>query len=113
VTVFKVQSAFINPFRFVFLAHVFGVSITFSEFVAFALTMMLISFTSLGVPNGGSSFRVLPAFLAMGIPVEGVVMTTAMKDFLDHAFTLANTSGQFAGATILSRAEREGAGGGD
>ena len=107
VTTFKIQTATNNPVRLLFLAHIFGVSITFPQFIAFAFTIMLISFTSLGVPNGGAAFRTLPAYLAMGIPLEGLVLTTAVKDPADYGFTLSNTTGQFAGATILSRADRE------
>ncbi len=70
------------------------------------ITILLISFTALGIPNGGAAFRTLPAYLAVGIPVEGLVILQAVKDINDYGDTLANTTGQFAAATILSRGDR-------
>jgi len=74
--------------------------------VAFTFTFLLLGQTVIGVPNGGAAFRTLPAFVAIGIPVEGLVLLQAVRDINDYASTVANTTGQFAAATILSRDDR-------
>jgi Na+/H+-dicarboxylate symporter len=107
VAVIKVSTVIGGPFRLLFLAQVFGVTLTFSQLLTFTITILLISFTTLGIPNGGASFRSLPAFVAVGIPVEGLVILQAVKDMRDYGITVANTTGQLAAATILSRADRE------
>jgi proton glutamate symport protein len=107
VTALKIQTAFGNQLRLLFLAHIFGVTIGPAQFLTFSITILLISFTSLGIPNGGAAFRPLPAYLAVGIPVEGLVILQAVKDINDYGATMANTTGQMAAATILSRGDRE------
>ena len=76
------------------------------RFVAFTFSFPLIGLTVVGVPNGGAAFRTLPAFLAVGIPVEGLVLLHAVRDINDYSATVANTTGQFAAATILSKGDR-------
>jgi Na+/H+-dicarboxylate symporter len=92
--------------RVLFLAAIFGVHLSPGQLVAFTFTYLIIGLTVVGVPNGGAAFRTLPAFVAVGIPVEGLVLLQAVRDINDYASTLANTTGQFAAATILSRSDR-------
>ena len=111
VTLLKVSSASGAPLRLLFLAHIFGVTLSFTQLLTFTITILLISFTTLGIPLGGAAFKTLPAFVAVGIPVEGVVILQAAKDIRDYGITVVNTTGQFAAATILSRGDRERKGG--
>ena len=37
--------------------------------VLFVAVVVALSFSSVGVPNGGSAFKTLPAYLAAGLPV--------------------------------------------
>jgi Na+/H+-dicarboxylate symporter len=106
VAVLKVSSAIGGPLRLLFLAHVFGVTLSFSQLLTFTITILLISLTTIGIPRGGAAFRSLPAFVAVGIPVEGLVILQAVKDLRDYGITVANTTGQLAAATILSTADR-------
>ncbi len=110
VSTFKILTPIHNSVRLLFLAHIFGVSLTFTQFFTFTVAVVLISLTGLGVPNGGARFRTLPAFVAVGVPVEGLVLLQAVQDLADYVFTLTNTTGQFAAATILSRSDRAGGG---
>jgi Na+/H+-dicarboxylate symporter len=114
VSTLKVQSAVHNPLRILFLAHIFGVSLTLPQFISFTAACLLISLGTVGVPNGGGSFRTLPAYMAVGVPVEGLVLLQAVKDIRDYLNTLANATGQFMASTILSRGDRApGQGSGD
>jgi len=106
VAALKVQSALGNSTRVIFLAYIFGVHLTLAQMVSFTAAVLVISLATVGVPNGGGAFRTLPAYLAIGIPVEGLVLLQAVKDLRDYLATLANTTGQLAAATILSRGDR-------
>jgi len=108
VSTLKVQTAWGNSVRVLFLAHIFGVNLSLTQLVTFTITIMLISLTAVGIPNpgGANTYRALPAYLAVGIPVEGLVLLQPVGDLVDYGDTLANTTGQFAAATILSRRDR-------
>ncbi|MBT8396282.1 MAG: cation:dicarboxylase symporter family transporter [Gemmatimonadetes bacterium] len=106
VSTFKLSTPIWGVTRILFLATIFGIDLTPGQFVAFTATFLLLGQTVLGVPNGGAAFRTLPAFVAVGIPVEGLVLLHAVRDLNDYASTVANTTGQFAAATILSRGDR-------
>lgn len=106
VSVFKMSTPVWGATRVLFLAAIFGVDLTPAQLLAFTFTFLIIGLTVVGVPNGGAAFRTLPAFVAIGIPVEGLVFLHAVRDINDYAGTVANTTGQFAAATILSRGDR-------
>jgi Na+/H+-dicarboxylate symporter len=106
VSTLKIQSVIGNSTRVLFLAYIFGVELTLVQLATFTVTVLLISLATVGVPNGGGSFRSLPAYVAVGIPIEGLVLLQAVKDLKDYLSTIANTTGQFAAATILSRGDR-------
>ena len=106
VALFKITTLISNPVRVLFLAHVFGISLTPGQLVSFLVTVLLITFTELGLPRGGVPFRTVPAYLAVGIPLEGLIVLQAANDLEDYPDTLANATGMFATATALSRADR-------
>ena len=106
VTLFKITTAIVNPIRLLFLAHIFGVALDPGQVVTFMITILLISYTAVGIPSGGAAFRTLPAYVAAGIPVEGLVILQAVKDLQDYGDTVSNATGQFAAATVLSRGDR-------
>jgi Na+/H+-dicarboxylate symporter len=106
VSIFKLSNPTWGATRVLFLAAIFGVDLTLGQFVAFTLSFLIIGLTVVGVPNGGAAFRTLPAFVAVGIPVEGLVLLHTVRDLNDYSSTVANTTGQFAAATILSSGDR-------
>ncbi len=107
VAIFKIQTPIQNSVRVLFLAHIFGVPLSFPQFISFSFAIMVISLTTLGVPGGGVRLKTLPAYVAAGVPVEGMVLMQAIQDLADYVYTLTNTTGQLAAATILSRADRK------
>jgi Na+/H+-dicarboxylate symporter len=64
------------------------------------------SFATAGVPLGGLSLKTLPAYLAAGVPVEGVMILEAVETIPDIFKTLANVTGDMSVATLLSRSSR-------
>ena len=106
VSVFKLNRTISSPVKLLFLAHAYQVSITPQTMVVFLLTVMLLSFTSAGIPNGGAAFKTLPAYLAAGVPIEGVIILEAVETIPDIFKTLLNVTGDMSVATILTRQRR-------
>jgi proton glutamate symport protein len=105
---FKLNQSVSSVFKFVFLAHVFGVSLTVGQQASFLLLVILLSFATLGLPRGGGGgFKTLPAYIAAGIPVEAVVVIEAVKTIPDLFMTVLNSTAYMSAATVLSRGVRE------
>ena len=106
VSTFKVNRTISAVLKVLFLAHVFGITIGPARMAVFIATVVILSFTALGVPGGGGAFKTLPAYLAAGVPVEGIVILEAADAIPDIFKTLLNVTGDMAAATILTRGAR-------
>jgi Na+/H+-dicarboxylate symporter len=105
VSVFKLDISVSNIVKLVFLAHVYGVRLSAATLATFLVFVMVLSFSSPGLPSGGT-FRALPAYLAAGVPIEGVVMVHAVEAIPDVFMTLLNVTADMSAATLLSRSSR-------
>ncbi|MFH1766249.1 MAG: dicarboxylate/amino acid:cation symporter [Gemmatimonadota bacterium] len=103
---FKLSTVINQTVACLFLARVFGVPLGVGDTAAFMLTMILLSFTTVGIPGGGGAFRYLPFFLAVGVPVEGVVIVAAAKTIPDVFMTVLNSTAYMTVAVLLSRQYR-------
>jgi proton glutamate symport protein len=101
--VFKMSTMTAEPVRYLFLAHLFGLTLSLPQTATFLLTLAILSFSGVGVPRGGSGFDTLPAYMAAGIPIEGLVLVVAVDTIPDVAKTIINVTGQMAVATLASR----------
>lgn len=106
VSTFKVNRTISATVKLLFLAHVFQTPVTPGALVIFVATVIILSFTALGVPGGGSAFKTLPAYLAAGVPVEGIVILEAADAIPDIFKTLLNVTGDMTAATVLTRSSR-------
>ncbi len=64
--------------------------------------MLLLSFSTPGIPSGGF-FATLPAYLAAGAPMEGLVLLKAVDALPDVFKTVNNVTGDLAAAAVVSR----------
>ncbi len=103
VAAFKVNMTITGPVRLLLISHVFGIPLTPGTIVTFVMTVIMVSFTSLGVPGGGGAMRNLPAYLAAGLPIEAIVLLEAVDVIPDIFKTVLNVTGDMGVATILSR----------
>jgi Na+/H+-dicarboxylate symporter len=108
VASFKLNMVVSGPVKLLFLAHVFQRPLGVHQLAAFLATELILSFSTAGIPSMGT-VRSVPAYLAAGIPLEGVLMLNAVDTIPDIFKTLTNVTADMSAATILSRRERRAA----
>lgn len=106
VSAFKVNRTVSSTVKLIFLSHVFGTALGPAQLAAFLVTVIILSFSAVGVPGGGTAFKTMPAYLAAGVPIEGVVLLEAADTIPDIFKTLLNVTGDMTAATLLTRAPR-------
>lgn len=109
VSLFRIGTVMANPIKLLFLAHVYGISLRPEIVAMFVATEVVFSLSAAGIPNSGAAgggFRMIPVFVAAGIPAEGVIMLDAVETIPDIFETLTNVTGQMSVATLLTRGER-------
>lgn len=108
VALFKPNRTISSTVKLLFVAHAFGVSLDIWTIATFLATVTLLSFSSVGVAGGGSAFKTLPAYLAAGLPIEGVVIMEVVETIPDIFKTVLNVTGNLGAATIVARGTRHG-----
>ena len=103
VAVFKINRTISSMVKLLFIAHVYDIPLSAPTIVAFLATVMLLSFSTVGVPDGGAAFATLPAYLAAGLPLEAVIVFEATNTIPDIFKTLLNVTGDMSAAAMLSR----------
>lgn len=106
----KLSRAVSGTTKFLFLAAVLGVPLSFERVVIFAATIILLSPSTVGVPRVTSGGRSLPAYVAAGIPAEYVLLLGATTAVTDVFLTMINSAGYFTAAAVTSRLQATGDG---
>lgn len=99
VTLFKFASPLARTAGTYFIAALYGIDLTVSEFVVIALAVGLLSFYSPGIPSGGLLIMT-PVYLAHGLPVEGIGLLIAIDLIVDMFITAANVTANL-GVTMM------------
>ncbi len=102
VSTFKANRTISSTSKFLFLAALYGVVLSPVQVVTFVVMIVLLSFSTPGLPTTGT-MRTLPAYLAVGIPIEAVLILDAVDAIPDIFKTLLNVTGDMTAATIVSR----------
>jgi Na+/H+-dicarboxylate symporter len=105
-SVFKPNRTVSSTAKLLFLSHIFGIPLTAATVATFILTVIVMSFTTVGLPGGASAFKTAPAYLAAGIPIEALVITEAAETIPDLFKTLLNVTANMSVAVLLSRGDR-------
>ncbi|MDB4873647.1 MAG: sodium:dicarboxylate symporter [Gemmatimonadetes bacterium] len=103
--VFRVGAALGLTTGAVFIARLYGISISGSQLVTIVATAIITSFSIPGIP-GGSIIAMVPVLTAVGLPVEGIGILLGVDTIPDLFRTTANVTGQLAAATIVARGSR-------
>ena len=87
-----------------FLARMYGVSISGTALVSMAITVIMLSLGAPGVP--GSGLVCLGIVLEnIGVPIEAMGLVIAINPFIDMFATMNNTTGDVAVSTIVAKSE--------
>jgi proton glutamate symport protein len=99
-------AAIMQSYNALFIAQVYHIEITPALFVAIALSSLLVSFSTPGVP--GSGIITLTTVLgAAGLPLEGIAIIAGVDRLTDGVKTALNVIGNTTNAVILSRWENQ------
>ena len=88
-----------------FLARIYGISVSPAQIATVVVTSVATSFSIPGIP-GGSIIAMVPVLTAAGLPIEGIGILFGVDTIPDMFRTTANVTGQLAAALIVSRGRR-------
>jgi len=103
VAVFKLNRTVSSTIKLLFISHLFGIPLSAMQLVVFTVSIMIVSFTSLGLPGGGAAFKSMAIYTAMGLPLEGYVLMETTDVIVDVFKTLLNVTGNMSVASVVER----------
>ena len=89
-----------------FVAQVFGVTLSGGDYLMIILTATLASIGTAGVPGAGLIMLSL-VLTSVGLPLEGVAIIAGIDRVLDMARTSLNVVGDAMVATLVAKSEGE------
>ncbi len=93
-----------QAFNALFIAQLYDIELTPSLISAVALSTLLVSFSTAGIPGAGI-VMMTTVFTAAGLPLEGVAILAGVDRLMDSFHTLLNVIGNAANAAILEKWE--------
>lgn len=99
-------SAILQGFNALFIAQIYGIPLTPSLLLAIALSSLLVSFSTPGVP-GSALITMATVLSAAGLPLEGIAVVAGIDRLTDGLKTVLNVIGNSTNAIILSHWEAE------
>jgi len=87
-----------------FIAQVYGISLSIGQQVTVLVTALLASIGAAGIPMAGLVMMVI-VLRAVGLPLEGVGLILAVDRVLDMCRTAVNVWSDAVGAAVISRSE--------
>lgn len=100
VSVFHFGAAVAQTVGVVFLARLFGVTLTPPQLASVVVAVVLASFAVPGIP-GGSIIAMVPVLAAVNLPIDGVGILLAVDTIPDMFRTTANLTGAMTLTAIL------------
>ena len=101
-SVFRVGAAVAMPVGVLFLARLYGTTLTPAQLASVVFTVILSSFAVPGVP-GGSIIAMVPVLAAVNMPIDGIGILLAVDTIPDMFRTTANVTGSLTLAAVLRR----------
>ena len=106
VVVFRISVPVSFILGALFLGKLYGVELDGGDIALVAVLSILLSFSVPGVPSG-SLFMMAPAFVDVGIPVEGVAILIAIDVIPDLLKTTTIVTAHMATAVVVTRLTQE------
>ncbi len=95
-------SAILQGFNALFIAQIYHVPITSDLLWAIALSTLLVSFSTPGIP-GSAIINMTTVLSAAGLPLEGIAIVAGVDRLMDGLKTVLNVFGNISNAIFLSR----------
>ncbi len=89
-----------------FIANVFGITLTFDQMVTIILTGTLASIGTAGVPGAGLIMLAM-VLQSVGLPIEGLALVAGIDRVLDMFRTTLNITGDAAVAITVNATEKD------
>ena len=90
----------------IFLANAFNIQLTFYHYILIAITALLASIGTAGVPGAG--LIMLSMVLgAIGVPLDGIALVAGIDRILDMARTSINVTDDTVAAVLVGKSEGE------
>ena len=99
-SVFHFGAAVAQTVGVLFLARLFGVTLTVPQLATVIFAVVLVSFAVPGIP-GGSIIAMVPVLAAANLPIDGIGILLAVDTIPDMFRTTANATGAMTLAAIL------------
>ncbi|NMH63579.1 dicarboxylate/amino acid:cation symporter [Shewanella salipaludis] len=90
----------------VFIAQVFGIELTITDYIAVVVTATLASIGTAGVPGVGLIMLAM-VLNQVGLPVEGIALIIGVDRLLDMVRTAVNVTGDTVATVIIAKSEGE------
>ena len=104
-SLFRLGAAVAQPVGVLFLARLYGITLSPAQLASIVLTVILTTFAVPGIPFG-SIIAMVPVLNAANVPVEGIGILLAVDTIPDMFRTTANVTGSMTLAAALSRTSR-------
>jgi Na+/H+-dicarboxylate symporter len=100
ITMFRVGAVVGQLVGVMFLARLYGHTLTVADYATLTVTSIATSFSVPGIP-GGTIIMSVPVLLAVGLPAEGVGVLLAVDTIPDMFRTASNVTADMTAAVIL------------
>ncbi|MCH1931351.1 dicarboxylate/amino acid:cation symporter [Shewanella sp. A25] len=90
----------------VFIAQVFGIELTITDYAAVVVTATLASIGTAGVPGVGLIMLAM-VLNQVGLPVEGIALIIGVDRLLDMVRTAVNVTGDCVATVVIAKSEGE------
>jgi proton glutamate symport protein len=100
ITMFRVGAVVGQLVGAMFIARLYGVTLSPADYATMTVTSIATSFSVPGIP-GGSIIMMVPVLLAVGLPAEGVGVLLAVDTIPDMFRTASNVTADMSAAVIL------------
>ena len=101
-SVFRIGAAVAMPVGVLFLARLYGATLSPAQLASVVFTVILSSFAVPGVP-GGSIIAMVPVLAAVNLPIDGIGILLAVDTIPDMFRTTANVTGSLTLAAVLRK----------
>ena len=99
----KVSRSVTSPVRLLLLSFVLAIPIGLPSYIAFCLTILVLSTSTSGIPKAVSGERSLSAFVAVGIPPGPYSLLASLTWATDPLLTLVNSTSYVTATLAVAR----------